>query len=249
MKLSIVIPAHNEEAILGRCLETVLQQVKNCGREPDVEIIVVNNASTDRTREVALAYPGVVVVDEERKGLSHARQAGFLRSRGELVANVDADNLMPAHWLPIVFNEFARHPKLVALYGPYVFYDLSRWENFQVRIFYWLGYLFYFFTHFIFNSAGMLQGGNFVVRRSALEKIDGFNTEIKFYGEDTDLARRLQKQGYIKFTFSLFMNSSGRRLKREGLVASGWRYAVNYFWILFFKRPFHCEAEKVGGGK
>ena len=89
MRLSFVVPAYNEEAYLPACLESILAQTRELG--DGVEIIVVNNASTDRTREVALGYAGVRVVDEPRKGLTFARQAGFAASTGELIANVDSD--------------------------------------------------------------------------------------------------------------------------------------------------------------
>ena len=60
MRLSFVVPAYNEETYLPACLESIRLQTQELG--DDVEIIVVNNASTDRTREVALQYPGVRVV-------------------------------------------------------------------------------------------------------------------------------------------------------------------------------------------
>ena len=94
MRLSFVVPAYNEEAYLPACLESILTQIDpaTSGLAPGTcEIIVVNNASTDRTREVALRYPGVTVVDEPRKGLTFARQAGFAASTGDLIANVDSD--------------------------------------------------------------------------------------------------------------------------------------------------------------
>ena len=75
VRLSFVVPAYNEEAYLPACLESIVAQTRELGDA--VEVIVVNNASTDRTREVALAVPGVRVVDEPRKGLTFARQAGF----------------------------------------------------------------------------------------------------------------------------------------------------------------------------
>ena len=64
----------------------------------------------------------------------------------------------------------------------------------------------------------MLQGGNFVVRRTALEEIGGYNPKFSFYGEDTDLARRLNSVGAVKFTFRLPALSSGRRLIEEGML-------------------------------
>jgi GT2 family glycosyltransferase len=84
----------------------------------------------------------------------------------------------------------------------------------------------------------MLQGGNFILKKSALDEVGGFNTDIDFYGEDTDIARRIQRAGYVKFTFKLPMYSSGRRMAKEGLFATGLRYALNYLWILILKKPF-----------
>ena len=74
----------------------------------------------------------------------------------------------------------------------------------------------------------MLQGGNFIVSRQGLDAAGGYNSDFSFYGEDTDLARRLSKVGVVKFSFSLRALSSGRRFVREGLVKVGWRYSVNF---------------------
>ena len=71
MKLAFVIPAYNEEALIGKCVESVLAEVKRSGR--DCEVVVVNNNSTDRTREIAASFAGARVVDETQKGLVSAR--------------------------------------------------------------------------------------------------------------------------------------------------------------------------------
>jgi glycosyltransferase involved in cell wall biosynthesis len=243
MKISFVIPAYNEEAYIGKCLESIQKEINH--NDVDAEIIVVNNASTDRTREIALSSPGVKVVDEPRKGLPKARQAGYLNTEGDLIANVDADNMLPDGWIAKVQREFSRNEKLVGLSGPVIYHDLSWFKNIQVKMFYVLGYVSYLFTHFILRKGGMLQGGNFVLKKSALDKVGGYNTEIDFYGEDTDIARRIQQAGYVKFTFQLPMYSSGRRMAKEGLFATGIRYAMNYFWILIFNKPFTHTSTDV----
>ena len=84
----------------------------------------------------------------------------------------------------------------------------------------------------------MVQGGNFVTSRAALDAIGGFNLGISFYGEDTDIARRLNTVGEVRFTFRLKMFSSARRLKKEGMFTMATRYSLNYLWTTFFKRPF-----------
>ena len=239
MRLSFVVPAYNEETYLPACLESILAQTSGMGDA--VEIIVVNNASSDRTREVALGYPGVRVVDEPRKGLTHARQAGFCASSGELIANVDSDSRLTPGWVARVLETFAEEPKLVSLSGPFVYYDLTPTQRVSVRVFYTAAFLVYVLNRYVLRAGSMVQGGNFVLRREALEEIGGFNLAISFYGEDTDIARRLHQVGQVRFTFDLKMFSSARRLKQEGMLTIAARYTINYLWTTFRKRPFTEE--------
>jgi glycosyltransferase involved in cell wall biosynthesis len=244
MLLSFVVPAYNEEAYLGACLESILAQTS--GLEHLTEIIVVNNASTDRTREIALSYPGVRLVDETRKGLPYARQAGFLASTGTLIANVDADSRLTPGWVDRVLTTFRNHEAnegrpLVSLSGPLVYYDLTPRQGRLVNVFYLIAWMTYATNKYILRVGSMVQGGNFVLSRAALEAIGGYDTSITFYGEDTDIARRLHAVGKVLFTFDLKMLSSARRLKHEGMITIAFRYGLNYFWTTFFKHPFTRE--------
>ncbi len=241
--VSFVVPAYNEEKVLARTLTAILAEVRRSGCQ--AEVIVVNNASTDATAEVAAAFPEVIVVDEPEKGLVQARRAGFVRATGKLIANVDADTIVTEGWLARVLREFQRRPGLVALSGPYIYYDLPRRTRAAVKAFYCMGFGFYMLNRFVLRSGSMLQGGNFVVRRTALEKIGGFNPKFSFYGEDTDLARRLNRVGAVKFTFRLPALSSGRRLAAEGVIKIGLRYSMNYVWATYMHRPFTDEWKDV----
>ena len=236
MRLSFVVPAYNEETYLPACLESILAQTRGLG--DSVEIIVVNNASSDRTREVALGFAGVRVVDEPRKGLTFARQAGFAASSGELIANVDSDSRLTDGWVERVLASFAEDAKLVSLSGPFVYYDLTATQRVSVQVFYAAAFMVYVLNRWVLRTGSMVQGGNFVLRREALEQIGGFNLAISFYGEDTDIARRLHHVGKVKFTFDLKMFSSARRLKEEGMLTIAARYTINYLWTTFRKRPF-----------
>ena len=238
MKISFVIPAYNEEAGIGRCLTALMKEAR---RKPyTVEVIVVNNASTDKTKEIVLAdFPDVLVVDEPKKGLVNARQAGYLAATGEIIANVDADTKLPEGWLDTVVEAFTENPKLAALSGPYIYYDLSRITNFFVRAYYFLGYLGGLFSYYVLRRGWtMLQGGNFVLRKSALDAVDGFDTDFDFYGEDTAIARRIGKAGDVVFTFQLPMYTSGRRLAEEGLFRMAYKYGMNHLWTIFFHKPY-----------
>lgn len=236
IKISFVIPAHNEEAYIGNCLASVFKYTAN--KPCKTEVIVVNNASTDGTRRAAGAFAGVKVIDEPRKGLAQARNTGYLASSGDIIANIDADTMLVPGWLDKVIAEFSGDEKLIALSGPMVFYDISgTMLKLGVRAFYWLGYAGYVLNRYVLRTASMLQGGNFVVRRRAMDEIGGYDLEHGF-GEDADLSRRLHKVGKVKFTFGLPLYASGRRIAKEGAFTMSLRYGLQYFWTVVFKKPF-----------
>jgi len=241
--LSFVIPAYNEEALIGACLESVLAEIERSG--VDAEVVVVNNASKDRTGEIARGFAGVKVVDEPKKGLVNARHAGFENSTGELVANIDSDTIVPAGWLTTVVTAFAADPKLVCLSGPYVYYDMSAWNRFLIQMFYGLTWLIYVVNHYLLKVGSVVQGGNFVFTRTAWLKAGGFDRTIAFFGEDTDVAVRLSRVGKVKFTFALPMKTSGRRLEKEGVFRTAGRYTLNFFWVTFRGRPATREYTDI----
>jgi glycosyltransferase involved in cell wall biosynthesis len=232
MKLSIVIPAYNEEAYLGECLRHVIAELDAHRDKGPFEVIVIDNASTDRTAEIAGEFPEVRVVHEPKKGLTRARQRGLEEARGEVLAYIDADTRMPKDWLGRVLAQYDRHAELVCVSGPYVYYDLSIGKRALVRL-YWalIARPTYLITHY------MVVGGNFAASRAALIGIGGFDTSIEFYGEDTNIARRLHAAGDVVFDMRLEMETSARRLNAEGFLTIAVRYAMNYAWEAILKRP------------
>ncbi len=240
MKISFVIPAHNEEAMVGQCLRSVfdeIDRVHDAGVHLDVEVVVVDNASTDHTREEALKFPNVTVVSERLKGLVYARRAGWVATDGELVANIDADTKLPTGWLTTVLAEFAKDSSLVALSGPYLYYDLPAWKRALVKVFYFIGWLIHLLNHHILKVGAMVQGGNFVLKRSAWDSVGGFDVTISFYGEDTDVAKRIGVVGGVLWTWRLPMYTTGRRLEKEGLVRMSWIYTLNHLSVLWTGKP------------
>ena len=96
IKISIVIPAHNEEKYIGKCLESILKASKPF--ENQVEVIVVLNRCTDRTEEIAKSYNCILLKNSD-KNLSKIRNAGVDIARGEIIVTIDADTLMNEHLL------------------------------------------------------------------------------------------------------------------------------------------------------
>lgn len=235
-QISFVVPAFNEEALLGECIRAIQAEIGRSGCV--AEVLVVNNASTDRTVAVAETFAGVVVVHEPVKGLVAARRAGFEAATGVLIANIDADTQIGAGWVDRVLASFEADPKLVALSGPYDYFDVPFRIRAAARMFYLVGFCTYAFNKHVLGVGSMVQGGNFVVSRSALVEAGGFSDTFEFYGEDTDIARRMNSVGNVMFTWKLMARSSGRRLMGDGLMMTGLRYSANYLWATYFRKPF-----------
>ncbi|BEV71525.1 MULTISPECIES: glycosyltransferase family A protein [unclassified Paludibacterium] len=232
MKLSLIIPAYNEQDYLADCLRHALRETRAQAARGPFEIIVINNASTDRTAEVAAGFADVRVIHEARKGLTHARQRGLEEAQGEILAYIDADTRMAPGWLGRVLDLYQARPDAVCVSGPYTYYDLAKFKSALVRL-YWLMLAkpTYLFTQY------MAVGGNFAARRNALVEIGGFDTNIAFYGEDTNIARRLADVGRVIFDMGLIMPTSARRLDEEGFVMTAMRYMMNFMSEVVLKRP------------
>lgn len=226
MKVSIIIPAHNEEPHIKRCLEAALKQTYH-----NFEIIVVDNASTDKTGEAARNL-GVKVVHENHKGTQWARECGRLHASGEIIANLDADCLPDSNWLEKGVHAFLSK-KVVAVGGPYDYYDAGNLFRkfslfFQKTFYYWGNKLLQ-----KLGKGAVLIGGNVFLRAEALSKAGGYNTKLVFYGDDTDTAKRMARIGEVVFDRNLIMPTSGRRMKKEGSIRLSLIYIYHFFRIIF----------------
>ncbi len=229
MKVSIVIPAHNEEDSLAEILRHVLALEYS-----DFEVIVVDNASTDRTSEIAREFP-VLVVYEKNKGLLHARECGRCHAKGEIIANIDADCLPDPDWLAKGLPYFD-DPQVVSVSGPYDYYDSKPWFRTISSFVQTKG--FSALSRFLLRIGkhGVMIGGNNLIRARTLESLGGYNTDILFYGEDTDTAKRVSKEGRIVFDRGFVMKSSGRRFKRHGTLSIFLLYIYHFLKVSFFSK-------------
>jgi len=196
---------------------------------------VVDNNSTDGTREVAEGL-GVRVVSEPDIGTGPARQRGVLEARGDIVAFTDADTMAPKRWLRTMVQQLTNSPGTAAVSGPYAFFDAGA----AVRtISYTMNFVFIILDHNfrrLIRKSGALWGSNFAVRRRVLLEAGGFDTSIKYLGEDYDLSLRLKGKGRIKLIPGLFVLTSARRLREHGLACTYSNYILNYFSVLFYHR-------------
>jgi glycosyltransferase involved in cell wall biosynthesis len=234
-KISLIICAYNEEKYLGDCLDCAIQNSNG----KFFEILVIDNASTDNTKLIAEKRSGVRVVREEKKGLTRARQRGHEEAQGDILVYIDADTKMPEGWFERVIREFEGNRDLVCLSGPYIYYDTSKFKQLLVRV-YWL------FAVPVYWVVGyMVVGGNFVIKKETLEKMNGFDTLIEFYGEDTNIARRASQFGKVKFMLSHYMYTSGRRLEKQGILSTFKEYMFNFLSEVFLHKPVTKEYKDL----
>lgn len=241
--ISIVIPAFNEEYLITKSLDALGECIDQLDYR--IQVIVVDNASTDKTAEIAESYSFVTVVPEPRKSLVQARDTGQKHALANIVAHIDADNIVSPEWFTTLWEEM-KNEDVVAVTGPCFFYDLSPYKRFAVSLYTYLTFAAHVVGQHIFRRSAVLQGGNFVLRKDAFESVGGFNPDdFVFYGEDADVGRRLVSVGRIRYLLKMKIQSSGRRLANEGLLRVGSTYALNFIWVAIFKKPFTKDFTDV----
>jgi glycosyltransferase involved in cell wall biosynthesis len=233
LTIAVIVCAYNEARFLPPCLHSLLAQTR-----PADEILVINNASTDETRGVASGIPGIRVVDEPRKGLVVARETGRQAAQADVLAYVDADCRVPLQWLERIERRMLNDSGAVAVTGPYRFYDWDLTGRVLLRVY---DVLVAPATHYLVQHGlrigAILYGGNFAVRRAALEAIGGFDGSIEFHGEDTNLARRLAPVGRIRLAQDCWVFTSARRYRAMGKRRVFGLYLRNFWSELLRHRP------------
>ncbi len=238
--VSVVIPAYNEEKYLPLCLESIKKQ----DYAAEYEVIVVDNASTDNTAKIALDW-GAKVVYESKRSPACARQRGAEVATGEVIAFIDADTQAPPCWLSAIVSRFVQEPKTVVISGPYAYFDAGSIARIASYIGNFISIIIDQVFRKVLNKGSAVWGSNFAVRRSALLEVGGFDTSIRFYGEEYELSLRLRIAGKGGIIPRLFVLTSARRLKRIGVVTLYWNWVVDYFSVLFWYEPISERLEDL----
>lgn len=234
--ISVIVPAHNEENYIGNCLKALKNQdFKN------YEIIVVNNGSTDKTADVVKKL-GIRVVSQPQPSITKTREKGRLLAKANLLVFIDADTIIPKNYLSKVYKIFENDKEVAAMSSPYIFYDGNIKTTLLIKFLVAVWPFYFKITRFL-RIGSLLFGSNFAARKSILDKIGGFNTNIKFYGEDVDTSKRLSRVGKTLFVSNLFVKVSARRYVKLGILKTCFFYTVNYFTIFFANKTF--ESKKI----
>lgn len=204
LTLALIIPVYNEESHIVDCLRSIQRQTI-----PPDEVIVVNNNSTDRTVEIARAFPFVKIVHEKKQGLTPARNRGFREAKSDLLGRLDADSVLEPNWVEVAKKTF-EHKNIDAASGPArVFVDshLPFWYTTLWTEVYFL----YALAVFRFR---VLWGPNMVIRRNSWMRVKDLLCENdQIVHEDQDISVALKSDGAeIVFLHNLLITTDGRRL-------------------------------------
>jgi glycosyltransferase involved in cell wall biosynthesis len=214
MNVSIVIPVYNEEDHIAACLQAIAEQSVT-----PYEVIVVDNNSTDNTVAIALQFPFVRVLHENRQGVIHARTTGFNAARGEIIGRIDADSHISGDWVKTVQQIF-RGSRVDAVSGAVTYHDLP-WRHISGKI--ELG-----FRQFVANQMGdevFLYGANMAMRRSAWLQIRQNLCKQGELHEDFDLAIHASDSG-AKVVFDRRLQAAVSLRRFDSPIKDFWKYAM-----------------------
>jgi GT2 family glycosyltransferase len=188
---SVVIPVLNGETTLGDLLIALKNQAGVPGR---LEIIVVDNGSTDRTAEIARSHDAVLL-HQPMRGPSAARNLGLSRAQGDVVLCTDSDTVPTRRWAASLLAAFA-YPKVILATGP-----IYGWQPATAAERYASAHKGYTrercAEHPLYPFA---HGMNVAVRRKAALEIGGWD-EMMCSGEDVDFGIRLRKRFKMPICF------------------------------------------------
>ncbi len=199
-KVSVVMPAFNEELVIEQTLQTLKEQ----DYPEEFEIVVCDNNSTDKTSEIAKKM-GAKVVFERRKGTRFAYDTAIRESSGEIILITNSDTKLPANWVSKIVKEF-EDPTVVGVGTRVRFYGCPDWINWYLD-----------FNWAVSPKKGM-WGVSMSCRRWVYEKVGGFNHGVNT-NEDAIFQLLIEKHGKIKFVEDVITLMDGRRFDKGVLNA------------------------------
>ncbi len=218
-EVSIVMPAYNEE---DNIVKTLLSLCSNqTGRS--VEIIVVNNNSTDKT-ESFIRSCGVHYVLETTQGITPARNAGLAQARGKYILNADADTIYPVTWIDEMIAPLERDADVCLTYGKFSFIPIGATGR-RTLFFYEYGADFMRAVNkYIKDEAVNVYGFNSGFRREQGVQVDGFH-HPPGTNEDGWLALKLRDKGFGKLYHvtktKAIVWTTDRRIQIDGGLIKG----------------------------
>ncbi len=187
MEASIIIPAHNEEASIKGAIESVLKQTFK-----DYELIVVNDSSTDKTKEIVESYikkdKRIKLINIKGGNAAKARNAGLRIAKGKYIIFVDADITFNKHFIKKIINHFKEQKADAVTWNVYTKNPKTmvskmineRYKKFQSRIL----------------KPGFEKGAYvFTFKKSVIKKLGGYDESVSYF-EDYLITKKFYEMGF-----------------------------------------------------
>lgn len=218
-KFSVIIPAHNEEKYIGKCIEAIIRAAENV-KSFETEIIISANRCTDKTAEIAQGY-GAKVLPNEYRTISAVRNCGVNAADGEIIVTIDADSLMTEYSL-LEIKELLES-------GIYVGGGtISEFDRMSVGIAFSAMYVAANLIPVMIKNKAALSGGMFWFYKRDFNEVGGFDEGLVSI-EDLDFAAKLNKLGV----------SRGQKygtLKKSRIITSSRKFDEFGDWYLIKNR-------------
>ncbi len=188
-KISVIIPAYNAERTLNQCLKSVTAAAPS-----EKEIILIDDASTDRTREIASSYPIKLLCHNKNMGQAAAKNLGLSQASGEIIAFIDSDCVVNPNYFVLLLSVLETAKNVAGVGG--ILYPADNnlvSQSFNIRFFGCSP-----LTEAENREIDSVSGAACMYQKSVLLKVGGFDTNLGG-GEDLDLNIRIRKNGYKLF--------------------------------------------------
>jgi len=192
MKISVVIPAYNEQNGIEECIQSIFKNTIL-----PHEIIICDGMSDDNTKQIAEKL-GVIVLDNKKRIASAGRNLGIEHASGDVVAFTDGDCIADKNWLLEINKVFENDPELIGIGGKVIpappRNDIEDfWGNISLRVIMSFGDNSYDVKKRTLNDAFITA--NCAYTRKSLLEIGGFDDWFGNNAEDVDLSWRFLKSG------------------------------------------------------
>jgi glycosyltransferase involved in cell wall biosynthesis len=236
MDLDLIIPTYNRADLLRDCLNSVLVAARPEGL--NVTLVVVDNNSTDKTKEVVQSFLGqgdiaIRYIFVERPGKSAALNDALAQTGGELVGLIDDDEQIDPAWFEVAYREFSAAGQVDFIGGPYV----PNWECSAPD---WLPTTYPGAIGIVLRPeraafsgdyGGMLMGGNAIIRRTTLQRVLPYPEQLGKIGKKI-------RSGEDEVIYHRLLDIKARGMVVPDLVIRHWipaaRLTKKYFrrWVI-----------------